>query len=673
MGATFGSSKKSTKQRSKAGFYPKLAWTNLRKNSRVYLPYLLTCVITVLMFYVMSAIAKNKGIDEMPGAYSMHIIMKFAVAVTEIFAAIFLFYTNSILIKQRKKELGLLSVLGLDKGNLAHMLAWESIFTAGISIFAGLLGGIALGKLLFLILLKIVRFPVPLAFAVEWRAILESVVIFGIIFFLCFLWNVYQTWKTNPIELLHGSQEGEKEPRSKMILALIGAAALGSGYYIAQTTENPVQAVSNVFVAVILVIIGTYALFTAGSIALLKSLKKWKNYYYQPKHFTVVSGMLYRMKQNAVGLANICIMSCAVLALVSVTLSLYLGVEDIVNSRYSREYVIYVDRAEDEQVEKAQQIIKEELERAKVEAGERLAYRMASLSVLRDGNRLLTETEDADIVLDDVCGIYLIPLVDYNRLEGKNVTLEDGEVLLYTAGDTFSEGELWLGENQFEIKEQLENFEIAGKSTDSMIQTVYLVMENAQVIRDLCIQYGGALAADAFSYHDSFDIEGEEEACVSARQEIDRRLNEEVENARSYWREDFRENEYISCGGFLFMGIFVGLLFLTGAILIIYYKQISEGYDDRERFQIMKKVGMSQQEIKGTIRSQVLLVFFLPLCTAIVHIAFAFRIFSKAMVPFGLMNTTLELYCMIGTAAVFTVFYIIVFLFTSREYYRIVR
>lgn len=663
---------KASTHRFKAGFYMKLAVTNLRKNKKAYLPYLLTCIFTILMFYVLNAIAKNDGIVEMRGAETMRSVMGVAIIITGIFVTIFLLYTNSILIKQRKKELGLYHVLGLDKRNLAHVLAWESVFTAAVSIAAGILGGIVLGKLMFLALLKMIQFPVTLAFAIEEHAIVESAALFACIFLVSFLWNVWQVGRTNPIELLHGSQEGEREPKTKILSTIIGILTLGGGYYIAQITDNPLSAVSNVFVAVILVIVGTYAIFMAGSIALLKGLKKWKSYYYQTKHFTNVAGMLYRMKQNAVGLANICIMSCAVLSLISVTLSLYLGAEDILQTRYPKDYVGYVYQAEDERVEMANQIITEEARRAGVQITNRISCHVGTFTTLLDGNRLLGEVDDSAPNLEYIYGVYMIPLADYNAAEGKSVSLEKDEILLYMPDGSFSEETLWIGEREWNVKEELMTFTLEKMSDGMGLKMLWLVMDSKETIAELSMQYG-ALAQDGFFYKDMFDLAGEEAERVGTWQSINQRLFAEVGNVSSYWQEERRESYYISNGGYLFIGVFVGALFLVGMVLIIYYKQISEGYDDRERFQIMKKVGMSRREIKSTINSQVLTLFFLPLGMAILHIAFAFHIFSQVLRAFALSNVMLEFYCTAGTVAVFIVFYIVVFFLTSREYYRIVR
>lgn len=655
------------------GFYVRLAVTNLRKNQKAYLPYLLTCIITVLMFYVLSAIAKNDGLNEMRGVEAMRSVMRAVLSVVGIFATIFLLYTDNILIKQRKKELGLYHVLGLDKRNLARMLLWESVITTVASLAAGVLGGILLGKLLFLSLLKLMRFSVPLTFSIEVGAVKESVLVFGAIFLISFLWNVWQIGKTNPIDLLHGSQEGEREPKTKILPTMVGVAALAVGYYIAQTTDDPLSAVLNIFVAVVLVIVATYTLFMAGSIAFLKFLKRRKNYYYQTRHFTNVSGMLYRMKQNAVGMANICIMSCAVLSLISVTLSLYLGAEDMLRTRYPRECVGNVYQAGAGRVEKERQIVEEETSRAGVKVQNRVSSYLGTFTTLWDGERMSFVDEDATAVtLDRLYGIYVIPVEDYNRAENKNVSLENGEALFYMPDGRFGKDTFWIGEAEVKVKEELTSLALEELSTSAVTKVIWLVVDDVETVEELVEQYS-AIGRDGFLYMDAFDIEGGETARDDAWKSINSRMQEEMGDTTFFWRDERRESYYMSNGGYLFIGMFAGALFLVGMILIIYYKQISEGYDDRERFQIMKKVGVSQKEVRATIRSQVLMVFFLPLVTAVLHIVFAFHIFSTVLRAFGLSNTMLEISCTAGTIGVFAVFYVAVFFLTSREYYRIVR
>lgn len=436
-------------------FYPKLALTNLKKNGKTYIPYLLTCVLTVMMFYVMNAISRNTGLDQMQGADTLRLVLRWAVTITGIFSVVFLFYTNSFLVKQRKKEFGLYQVLGMDKGNLTKMMAWESILTTLISILLGLVLGVLLGKLMFLILLKMIHFEVPLKFAVEPAAMIGTIVLFLITFAVTFIFNLFQVQKANPIELLHGGSQGEKEPKTKWLFALIGAVTLGIGYYIAQTTDSPLAAIGKFFTAVILVIIGTYCLFTAGSIAVLKILKKNKKFYYQSRHFTAVSGMIYRMKQNAVGLANICILSTIVLVMISVSVSLYAGMENLLATRFPTDMDVMVFDASQENRDKTDHIIEEETKKAGVKIEDRKSYSSGSFTVIYDEKNstvLLEEKPDKSYTTEDFRWLEIIPLSDYNRLEGTNETLERDEVLIHMSGGEWKSDVLQIEDVSYKVK-----------------------------------------------------------------------------------------------------------------------------------------------------------------------------------------------------------------------------
>lgn len=651
-------------------FYPKLAVTNIQKNRKNYIPYLLTCVLTIMMFYTMDAICKNEGVLQMPGADTMMIILNMASWITGIFSAIFLFYTNSFLIKQRKKEMGVYQVLGMDKGNLTKMLLCETILTAAISIGLGLLLGILLGKLMFLILLKMIHFTVPLAFAIEPAAIVRTLFLFGMIFLVTFGYNLFQLRKADPVELLHGKNVGEREPKTKWGFTLIGVAALAIGYGIAVTVETPMSALSSFFVAVILVIIGTYALFTAGSIALLKGLKKKKSFYYRPNHFATVSGMLYRMKQNAVGLANICIMSTIVLVLISVTVSLYTGMNDILEQRFPTEYHIQLANPNEETVTQLRQIVKEELKRENVETKDKEEILSLSLAAIKNGENLET-TEVQDYTTDDLKGIVVTTLDCYNSMEGTTETLADDEILFYSPKKEFQAEEMRIGEEQYRVKAYLDSMKMEKYDSAVAVSKVYVVVPDYETIKTLAEKYAPE-GSNAVTYHQYLNPEGEETACTRALETIYEK-GAAMEGTYFEWREASEESFYQLYGGFLFIGVFVGFLFLMGTVLIIYYKQISEGFDDRERFQIMKKVGMSQKEVKRTIHSQVLTVFFLPLGAAVVHVAVAFPVLTKLMRTLNMTNVNLEAVCTIGTVLIFTIFYVIVFAVTSREYYRIVK
>lgn len=655
-------------------FYPKTAWNNLKKNAKNYVPYLLTCVITVMMFYVMCAIGKNDGISEMAGASNLQIILSYMNYIIGIFAVVFLFYTNSFLIKQRKKEFGLFEILGMDKANLAKLMCWETLITTVISLGAGILSGLLMGRLMFLILLKMLQFSVPLKFAVEPEALIQTMILFVLIFLASLISNIRTVRKVNPIELLHGGSQGEQEPKTKWLLVLIGVAAIGAGYFIALTTEAPLSALGKFFVAVILVIIGTYTMFTAVSIALLKMLKKNKGYYYKTKHFISVSGMIYRMKQNAVGLANICIMSTMVLVLVSVTVSLYLGMGDILSTRFPKEFRVSTMDASPENQAHINQIIEEACLKYGVSTTGNLSYRTVSFSSIQDGNRFILDEKNVGQVYTDeqYRNIEMMMVEDYNELEGTKETLSPGEVIVYSPSETFEGDTIQLEDQTFTVKEIVDEMRLEKENYSYVIPNVYIIFADQTSVEALLNQYGME-GNQTIQYVHSFDLEGEKDTCTEAMAAMQERLSTETAMTYAEYREGSKASFYILYGGFLFLGVFVGLLFLIATVLIIYYKQISEGYDDRGRFQIMQKVGMSKGEVKRAIHSQVLTVFFLPLTVAVAHVAVAFKPMTKLLAMLNMVNTRLFFGCTCCVILIFAVFYAIVYLWTSREYYRIVK
>ncbi|WP_251389503.1 ABC transporter permease [Mediterraneibacter agrestimuris] len=650
-------------------FYPKLAVTNIRKNRKSYFPYILTCILTIMMFYTMDAICKNKGVYEMRGSDAMIAVLNMASWITGIFAAIFLFYTNSFLIKQRKKEFGVYQVLGMDKRNLMKMLLCETFLTAVVSIGIGLVLGILLGKLFFLILLKMIRFATPLSFAIEGESIVRTLILFGAVFAVTFCFNLLQLRKVDPVDLLHGGNVGEREPKTKWLLTSIGTATIAVGYGIALLTESPLASLENFFFAVILVIIGTYALFTAGSIAFLKLLKRNKNYYYKSNHFATVSGMLYRMKQNAAGLANICIMSTIVLVLISVTVSLYAGMQDILGLRFPMEYHVAVYDPDQERVSQMQQIVEEELEREQAQVEEK--EELVSLYLVGTVSGNTVSVSDGMMNLGGTHSIVVTTLDCYNFMEDKNETLAEGEILLCPAKGEMQGNTVTIGDSNFHVKKYLDSIKMETYEDSAVTPNVYVVVSDQNELYKIADKYAFN-GQGSIVYHQYFNPKGEKDACTAAMNAIYER-GAEIDGTYFEWRENSEEEFYQLYGGFLFIGVFVGFLFLMGTILIIYYKQISEGLDDRACFQIMSKVGMSRKEVKKTIHSQVLTVFFLPLGVAVVHVAVAFKVLTKLMAMLNLTNVPLEAACTVGTVAVFSIFYVIVFLLTSKEYYRIVK
>lgn len=577
-----------------------------------------------------------------------------------VFAVIFLFYTNSFLIKRRKKEIGVYNILGMGKRHIARMMAVETILTAGISILGGLVFGIIFGKLMYLLLLKILHNSVDMQFSVNGTAIVQTVILFAGIFLLTYLYNILQIQLVNPVELLHGGNQGEKEPKSRWLLVIIGVAALGNGYRIALTTEAPLEALLKFFIAVICVIIGTYALFIAGSIVVLKMLRKNKAYYYNPKHFTSVSGMIYRMKQNGAGLANICVLSTMVLVMVSTTVSLYAGMEDILDSRFPRDVSIVCKQADVDHEEIIERLLKEQCEKAGVKITDRVWYRYGSMNAVLKGDKL----ENVNQYYPDNHFYYVEMMTqdEYNRIEKRNVSLEEQEILTYTTNGKCGKKQINIAGQNYLVKKELPEMTSQPKSTAEIYKTLYIVFANAEQIERI----------EPFSYADKFNLKGDDGKQKEALEQIQNEFYEKIPDGMMESRMLSRSSFYELYGGLFFIGIYLGSMFIMATVLIIYYKQISEGYDDRERYQIMQKVGMSKKEVKRSIRSQVLSVFFLPLVVAVIHVAVAFKVMTKILGVLNLTNVSLFAVCTIITIAVFAVFYIIVYSITAKEYYQIV-
>ena len=636
--------------------YEKLAVTNLKNNRKTYVPYIFTGVLTVMMFYIIDALSRGKGITQ----DTLKICLQYATGVIVVFAVIFLFYTNSFLIKRRKKEIGVYNILGMGKRHIARMMAVETILTAGISILGGLVFGIIFGKLMYLLLLKILHNSVDMQFSVNGTAIVQTVILFAGIFLLTYLYNILQIQLVNPVELLHGGNQGEKEPKSRWLLVIVGVAALGNGYWIALTTEAPLEALLKFFVAVVCVIIGTYALFIAGSIVVLKILRKNKAYYYNPKHFTSVSGMIYRMKQNGAGLANICVLSTMVLVMVSTTVSLYAGMEDILDSRFPRDVSIVCNEADTNKEETLQRLIKEQCEKAGVKITDRVRYRYGSMNAVLKGNNL----EKVEQYYPDNHFYYveMITQEEYNRIEKKNVSLKEQEILTYTTNGKCGKKQINIAGQNYQVKKELSEMTSQPKSTAEMYKTLYIVFANAEQIERI----------ESFSYADKFNLKGDDGKQKEALEQIQNEFYEKFPDGTMESRMLSRSSFYELYGGLFFIGIYLGSMFIMATVLIIYYKQISEGYDDRERYQIMQKVGMSKKEVKRSIRSRVLSVFFLPLVVAVIHVAVAFKVMTKILGVLNLTNVSLFAVCTIITIAVFAVFYIIVYSITAKEYYQIV-
>lgn len=655
-------------------FYPKLAASGLKKNRRLYIPYLLTCIFTVAMFYIVKSLSLNPGLSDMVGDATMTFTMKFGCVVIGLFALIFLFYTNSFLMKQRKKEFGLFHILGMEKHHLYRLIAWENLYVAIFTLTAGLLFGIALDKAMFLLVSRMIGGEIPLGFFLSPRAVVETIVLFLGIYTLIFLNALRQIKTANPIELLHAGNMGEKEPKAKWFMAILGLLCTGAGYYFAITTENPVTSLFLVFVAVILVVIGTYLLFTAGSIALLKVLKSHKGYYYKTRHFISVSGMIYRMKQNAVGLANICILSTGVLLMVACTTSLMVGMEDIIRSRYPNQLALYADDENLETAGEAVEAVKQLQKESGIEATQEMEYRYLAFSSVLQGDTFVVTRDGKLTEMDAITNLMFVPLEDYNKTTGENKTLKPGEVLLYSNRTEYKHPRMKIFDRNYVIKERLKSFPGNGIIAANIANTQFIVMPNMEDIQELYKKQKEILTdiAGNIRIYYGFDTNAKEEEQEEFQKAVYNLMAKNGYHGTMESSVNARQSFMGIYGGLFFIGIFLGLLFVMATVLIIYYKQISEGYDDKERFAIMQKVGMSREEVKASIRSQVVTVFFLPLITAGIHVAAAFPMFNKILILMNMENTEMYAVCTGICFLVFAVMYVVIYSITARTYYRIV-
>lgn len=653
-------------------FYFKLAKTNLKENKRTYFPYLLACICAIIMFYTMDCIVLNKGLESIRSGDALKKLLGFGVKIISIFSIIFLFYTNSFLIKRRKKEIGIYNVLGMEKKHIAIVLFIETVIIAIVSLILGIVGGIIIGKLLFLILLNLLQLDITISssFSISLLAIIQTIKLFIGIFTLILIANLIQVKISNPIELLKGGQKGEKEPKASWLLAVLGIIELVAGYIIAITIESPLKALTTVFIAIILVIIGTYSTFTAGSIAFLKLLKKNKKFFYKTKNFVSVSGMIYRMKQNAVGLANICILSTAVLITISTTAALYAGQESNLKIAYPLDTAITIDNATDREKDKVVNLIKEESVKNNVTLKDKVEYNNKEVIVLRNEN-LFTTTEINSSIAMDIKAMKLYTLEDYNKMEGKEVLLEDNEILMFSVGKELNYESIIINDKEFKVKDKLSKLKVENKNENNITEEYIIIVKDMDIVKDICKAENIEYLKNS-NYNIAFNIDGNKKDIIKF---CDSLKNSIIKMENGYFESIFldREDFYITNGGFIFIGSFLGLLFTMGTVLIIYYKQISEGYDDSERFKIMQKVGMSKNEVKASINKQVLMVFFFPLIVSIIHIAFAFRGVTKLLSLFGLFNINVFVISIFVTIGIFAVIYVIVYGLTAKTYYKIVQ
>ena len=669
--------------------YPRLAWQNIKGDRRFFAPYFLALLGNVAAFYIMTALAVDPGMSQLHGAMYVQSFCFMGMFIAAVFSAVFLLYVNGFLMKQRKKALGLYNILGMGKSHIAAVLFFETLFVGGAGIVCGLLTGLLFHKLVTLALYKLLRFAVPFGFAISWDAMARTAVLFGVLIGLTLLSNLNKVRVSKPIELLYGGQVGEREPRTKWFMTLLGVLTLGAGYYIALRTTNGMEAIAFYFVAVFLVIIGTYCLFTAVSIFVLKALRANKRFYYKTSHFIGVSGMLYRMKQNAVGLANICILSTMVMVMVSGTLSLYLGTQDIVDRQAPSDLTVLVryDPDEAEPFDPAAMLRFQEgfIQDQGYSVSEDLIYSSFTFTVGRLPDGSYTTKNDLVTLGTAITTIQVLTQDAYAAATGVSLGLEAGEVAFGGEEDVLTihwgalEGAGSFGRSDLTVAQHLEE----SLSADAAVSdTSTLVVADTAALMELYEKQKEAYGEDSswMEWQASFSVDATDEELRAVQQAYNQYVRDDAVFAGTgkWWscgwtlRCDVEADAYGLAGGFLFLGIFLGTIFLMATVLIIYYKQISEGYEDKARFEIMQKVGLSREEVRASIRSQVLMVFFLPIAVAAIHILFDFNMVEKLLTLFQVYNTTLTALCTLGTVLVFFLVYGAVYLLTARTYYKIV-
>ncbi len=663
----------------KSGLYIRLAAGNIRKNRKIYLPYILTCVCMIAIFYILAFLSKDPGVGEIRGGRTLGTILGFGYITIAIFSSLFLFYTNSFIVKRRRKELGLYNVLGMGKRHIAAVMFCENAMVGMLGLILGLGSGILLSKLSQMCLFKLMGSVAPFEFYVNIPVGVITVVIYSAVFFLIYLSSLRKLGTASPIELLRESSVGEKEPKGNFLISFLGLILIGIGYYLALTIKEPIEAMAWFFVAVILVIIGTYCCFISGSVTFLRLLKKNKKYYYSPKHFTSVSGMTYRMKRNGAGLASICILSTMVLVTLSSVTCLYVGKTESLRSIYPRQIILGLDHSDDMTADLIKTVIDDTMNDFQVKMEKYRSYRYFSGYVREEGGNIDFDRAGASSLIR----IFAITYEDYTDGQGK-APLKDGEALVfYVNGDT-PEKITFTNGKSYKVtgNPDAENFLLSGSYESSGIWVVLPGDEDIDGLVKMYadINFSGSPEMSFPNFYFGFDIDAPQDTRLNIYDKLSERLSENMSKSESvtYYSysmsgSDINEADFFGTySGLFFIGIFLGAAFILATILIMYYKQVTEGYEDQSRFDIMQKVGMTKSEIRSTVNSQVITVFFLPLIASGVHMAFAFSMINRVLILFNLDNIKLFLFTSGAAFLIFAVFYVIVYLVTSRAYFGIV-
>ena len=667
------------------GIFSRLAKQNIRNNKSTYIPYMITCIFCIAMIYMMEFLRDCPTLDQaVRQADEVRMIVFTGEIVVEIFCIIFLIYSNSFLMKRRQKEIGLYNILGLERNHIGIVMFLETIITSIGSLAGGIATGIIGSKLALLLLLKLLHIPSVLGFYISVKGIFTCLFMFGIVFLMILFLNLAKIHLSRPVELLRGNNIGEKEPAAKWLMALIGFICLGAGYYLAVTTESPIKAITIFLLAVILVMAGTYLLFTAGSIVILKFLRRRKSFYYRTGNFISISGMLYRMKQNAIGLASICILSTGVLLMISMTVSIYFGMNDIMLNRYPYDVDMSVTSISEEECQTAIEAFEKTIADNKVPVEKSVEEIYLDIVCSKNGDQILIKPANTIRNSDSVLVLSLLNQAEYERLTGISANLNDGEIFAWYPS-TVQKDSVTVDETEFTVKKWLDKNPLTcGEDAVSDNAVLVVTDEDFKKFDEMRTEmYKGVSSAPAgedLTLHLGLDITGSETEKIefgTPVMETVKDLKKSGGLSENAWiisgiRQQEYESYYADNGSLLFIGIFLGSLFLMGTAMIIYYKQISEGYEDQKRFEIMQKVGLSRREVRSSVRRQILMVFFLPLLMAMLHITMAFPMIRRMLLLFGMTNTKLFIGCTAGTVLIFAVVYGLIYLMTARSYYHIV-
>lgn len=655
----------------KKGLLPKFALNGIRKNGSTYLPYLGISIFAIFTFFVFDLILNNEVMSTLPRAAYAQMLMMIGFVLLGIIMVPFLYYTNSFLIKRRKKELGLYSILGMEKKHIGIMMLIETVIIYVIVTVCAIIMGLLFSKLLFLLLLNLAKLSIDVAFSISGKAICDTLIFYAGISAINLIANLIQVGKANPVDLMSETKKGEKEPKHIVIWTIAGILLLGFGYYLAITSKVDSGIFMNFFLAVFLVVLGTHFLFTSGSISLLRTLKKNTRFYYHSENFVSVSGMIYRMKKNAASLVNICIFATMAIITLICTISLYLGIPGVQKFMYPYDVRVEFDEKTFTDRDKWKEKLKGLAEEENVTVTGENAYVTVQLHIVQKGNRIVINDGTASYA--EQYQMNLLTLDSFNSMESGNYELGKGEILIYSTGADYGQDSMVFLNNTYQVKEEIKQSVLGPKAMNNTFSSdYYVIVPDYKIMSQIATVYGSDLTKNLY-YSAEYNLQGTEEQKVSFIEKM-LELSKGYSSFLSYDDNvaDKKDMEAMY-GGLLFIGIFFGSIFLMCLLIIMYYKQITEGFEDQKNFDIMQKVGMNDVEVKRTIKKQVLQVFFIPLAGAILHTAMGMFMVINLMAVLNFFQTTLILICSIIVCLVFVIIYGLCYNSTAKAYYKIVK